>query len=269
MVHGLMHVSATKIAALLVFFAVFAPIEKLFAKRQQRLLRRGWRADTVYFLLNSVFASAGTAIAIIGVGLWLRALIPHDLHHAITHQPVAIQFVEALALSELGAYWAHRLMHTNGWLWRFHKVHHSVSEMDWLASARLHPVDRAFTCAAAYVPLFVFQFSKPTLAVYSLFAALMALGVHANVRFTFGPLRYALATPQYHHWHHAGSEVTNKNFAVQLPLMDWLFGTMHVPAGQWPIDYGIEESVPSTYLGQLAWPFIGDKAAAATSTTPS
>ena len=59
------------------------------------------------------------------------------------------QFAEAVFLSEVGEYWAHRKMHTVPFLWRFHKVHHSVDQMDWLASARLHPVDRALTASAA------------------------------------------------------------------------------------------------------------------------
>src|SRR6266550_4042913 len=44
-------------------------------------------------------------------------------------------------------YWAHRATHQVPFLWRFHKVHHSIEEMDWLAAGRLHPLDSVFTRA--------------------------------------------------------------------------------------------------------------------------
>ena len=43
--------------------------------------------------------------------------------------------------------------------------------------------------------------------------------------------------------------------AGQLPLVDWLFGTLHLPAHRWPEGYGIDDTQPDGYLRQLAWPF--------------
>jgi sterol desaturase/sphingolipid hydroxylase (fatty acid hydroxylase superfamily) len=254
--HSLVQVPIKKVGALLLFAAIFIPLEKVFALHKQRAMRPAWRCDVMFFWLNSYFATAGTLIAVALLGSWMHWLVPDAVHHAVTSQPAWAQFVEAVFLSEVGEYWAHRKMHTVPFLWRFHKVHHSVDEMDWLASARLHPVDRALTASAAFLPLFVLGFSTTTIGVFALFAALQAVAVHANVRFTFGPFRYILATPQYHHWHHAG-EVYDKNYAAQLPLVDWMFRSLYVPGKgkQWPKSYGIDEDAPTDYLGQLAWPF--------------
>jgi sterol desaturase/sphingolipid hydroxylase (fatty acid hydroxylase superfamily) len=256
-------VSPHKVGAFFVLMALFVPLERVFALRRQSVLRPAWRADIVYFWLNGFFASAGTFVAVALVGTWLRALLPSAAHHAIVRQPGMLQFAEAFLLSEISEYWAHRAMHTVPWLWRFHRVHHSVADMDWLASARLHPVDRALTRSCAFLPLFVLGFSHTTLGLFGLFAAVQALAVHANVRWTFGPLRYVLATPQYHHWHHvhwneAGDEARNKNFASKLPFVDWLFRSLYVPRRQWPSRYGLDDAVPHTYLGQLAWPFTAE-----------
>jgi sterol desaturase/sphingolipid hydroxylase (fatty acid hydroxylase superfamily) len=250
-----LHVSIDRTAALVLLAALFVPLERMFSRRSQRTFRDGWRADVVYFFVNSFFAAAGTLVLIGAVGLWLRALMPHAMHDAVVGQSGAVQFVEAFLLSELAEYWAHRTMHISPVMWRFHKVHHGITEMDWLASARLHPVDRAFTRSAAFLPLFVLGFSKVTIGAFALFAAVQALAVHANVRFTFGPLRYVLATPQYHHWHHDADAATNKNFAAKLPLVDWMFGSLHAPATAWPARYGIDEQSPMTYFGQFFWPF--------------
>ena len=64
--------------------------------------------------------------------------------------------------------------------------------------------------------------------------SVQATFIHANVRFEFGPLKWLVATPQFHHWHHAAErEAIDKNFAVHLPVLDAMFGTMYLP-GRWP-----------------------------------
>lgn len=44
-------------------------------------------------------------------------------------------------VADFTQYWVHRTFHTVPWLWRFHAIHHSAEEMDWLAGSRLHLVD--------------------------------------------------------------------------------------------------------------------------------
>jgi sterol desaturase/sphingolipid hydroxylase (fatty acid hydroxylase superfamily) len=48
-------------------------------------------------------------------------------------------------LFDLLSYWVHRLLHTVPYFWRFHAVHHSSRDLDWLATSRDHPLD--FTAA--------------------------------------------------------------------------------------------------------------------------
>ena len=79
--------------------------------------------------------------------------------------------------------------------------------------------------------------------------------IHANVGWRFGPLRYVLATPQYHHWHHSADKI-DVNFAVHLPVIDAVFGTFYLPGSRWPSAYGIHGNpVPEGYWAQLALPF--------------
>ena len=80
--------------------------------------------------------------------------------------------------------------------------------------------------------------------------------VHSNLRITFGPLRWVLATPEFHHWHHAKDlEARDKNFAGQLPILDVLFGTLYMPHKTRPKAYGIDEPMPANYIAQLAHPW--------------
>jgi len=179
------------------------------------------------------------------------------LHAAIGAQPLWLQLLEALVLADLFAYGSHRLFHAVPVLWRFHAIHHSSEQLDWLAGSRLHLVDIVVTRAVAFVPLYLMGFEPGALYPYLVFASLQAVFVHANVRFRFGPIRHLLVTPQFHHWHHtAEPHAVDRNFAIHLPVIDWIFGTHHLPKNDWPEHYGIEErTVPEGWWAQLVFPF--------------
>jgi len=68
-------------------------------------------------------------------------------------------------------------------------------------------------------------------------------------------VRWLLATPQHHHWHHA-VEPVDVNFAVHLPVIDAVFGTLHLPRDRWPARYGLAGApVPGGYWAQTIFPF--------------
>jgi lathosterol oxidase len=236
---------------------VFVPLERAFARRpEQPVLRAGWRTDTTHFFVSHVgaqlltFLTVTPAIVLFHVARWPA------LQHAVAAQPLWLQLIEALLVADLGGYVAHRAFHAVPWLWRFHAIHHSSESLDWLAGSRLHVVDVVVTRAAAFCPLLVLGFSRDALTAYLVWVALQATLIHANLRWRLGTWRFVLVGPQFHHWHHAAEvEARDRNFAVHLPLIDWLFGTFFLPGERWPQRYGIEgEAVPQGWLAQLAWP---------------
>jgi sterol desaturase/sphingolipid hydroxylase (fatty acid hydroxylase superfamily) len=253
---GALAVRSGLVFGIVVVAAVFIPLERVFGLHPQRVFRKGWATDVVHFVVNNLLTTAGVIAAVVVAGTLLKALVPDSLRTAIAHEPSWLQFVEAFLIAELGGYWGHRATHTVPLLWRFHKVHHSISEMDWLAAARLHPIDQAFTRSCFILPLYALGFTRATFGAFLVFTTFQALFIHANVRLTFGPLRWVVATPEFHHWHHANEPAAyNSNFAGEFPWIDWVFGTLHLPTGERPARYGIDDAVPDGYLRQLAWPF--------------
>ena len=118
------------------------------------------------------------------------------------------------------------------------------------------PSTRPSTVRASSCRLFALGFSRATFGAFLVVTTVQAIFIHANVRLRFGGLRWLIATPQFHHWHHAlDPDARDSNFAGELPVIDWLFGTLHLPADRWPDGYGIDETQPDGYLRQLAWPF--------------
>lgn len=148
----------------------------------------------------------------------------------------------------------HRLQHKIAFLWRFHKVHHSAEELDWLAAHREHPLDTIYTVGLINLPALVMGFNLEALAILVAFRGIWAIYIHSNVRLPLGPLKYLIGAPELHHWHHSIDRDAG-NYANVSPLMDLIFGTYTCPA-QEPEHFGIKERFPQNYLGQLLKPML-------------
>jgi sterol desaturase/sphingolipid hydroxylase (fatty acid hydroxylase superfamily) len=245
------------IFGLLVGALVFIPLERLFAlRREQKIFRRGWRADVLHFLFTRNVSDVCAFVLVGALVLLAHGFVSPTFQAAVASQNRALQFFEAVLIANVGGYVGHRLSHEVPFLWRFHAIHHSISEMDWLAAARVHPLDQIVTKALTIVPLYLMGFSKATFGAYIGLATLHAVFIHSNVRFRFGPLRWIIGTPAFHHWHHSAEvQAHNKNYSGELPVLDLLFGTLYLPKGRMPEKYGTSEPVPSSYLGQMIFPF--------------
>jgi sterol desaturase/sphingolipid hydroxylase (fatty acid hydroxylase superfamily) len=248
------------IIGFIVIAFIFVPLERLVPLRQgQGTFRPMWKTDVVHFFVTSILVKIGVVVAIaVPVVLLRTAVVPSIAPHVLS-QPGWLQFLEAVLLVDVGAYWGHRLTHTVPFLWRFHSVHHSIEEMDWLAAARLHPIDSVFTKCVSILPLALLGFSATTFGVAIAIFTLQALFLHANTSLRFGPLRWVIGTPEWHHWHHASdAEARNTNFAALLPWIDVLFGTAHMPKRRRPQGFGLDASTPpvgTTWWSHMRYPF--------------
>jgi sterol desaturase/sphingolipid hydroxylase (fatty acid hydroxylase superfamily) len=243
---------------LIVYTLIFVPIERLFARLpEQRVFREGWRTDLTYFFVSALLVQVTTILTLKPAMVLFDWAISPEVQQAVRDRHAVVQFVGLLLVADFTQYWVHRAFHAVPALWRFHAIHHSAEQMDWLAGSRLHLVDVAVTRGLTYVPIYLLGFADGPLFAYLVVVSAQATFIHANVRFEFGLLRWVVATPLFHHWHHASErEAVDKNFAVHLPFIDALFGTMHLPR-RWPNGYGIVHGsrVPDGYLRQLVWPF--------------
>jgi sterol desaturase/sphingolipid hydroxylase (fatty acid hydroxylase superfamily) len=240
---------------LAILAVIFIPLERLFALHPRRVLRRGWRTDLVHYLVNGAALKVGLIVSVVVVGSALRAFVPAPLRLGIAASPTWVQIVAGFAITTVGGYAGHRAAHEVPLLWRFHRVHHSIRDLDWLAANHLHPLDETFGRSAAVLPLYALGFGRVSLGAFVILITVQAIFIHANVRTNFGPVRWLIATPQFHHWHHAREpRAYNTNYAGEFPILDALFGTLYLPADRWPAQYGIDESEPAGYLRQLAWP---------------
>ncbi|MGZ3410327.1 MAG: sterol desaturase family protein [Xanthobacteraceae bacterium] len=161
-----------------------------------------------------------------------------------------------LVFTDVVLYWIHRIFH-GATLWRFHAIHHSAEDVDWTTAYRFHPVNLLLGPFFADVTLLYLGMSPTVLLFLAPFEAMMSMFVHANLNWTFGPLKYVIATPVFHRWHHTLPESGGeKNFAPTLAFLDVLFGTFYMPEGKLPQLYGTDDArVPQGFYQQLVYPF--------------
>lgn len=252
---------------LIAFSAIFIPLERLFSRLpNQPIFRRSWRTDLSYFFVSTLLVQVTTLLTLKPAMIFFSWASQPGVQAWVAGQPFLLQFAAILFVADLTQYWVHRAFHRVPLLWRFHRIHHSADAMDWLAGSRLHLVDIVVTRALSYVPIYVLGFGEGPLFAYVAFVSIQATFIHANLHFELRPLRGLLATPQFHHWHHAAdAEGVDVNFAVHLQLLDRFFGTFHLPKGRWPSAYGLAstERVPSGYVRQFVEPFRLERGPAA------
>jgi len=240
--------AARLFVAFIVLALVFMVLERLAAAIPRKpLFRRERMAD--FGLAVTFTIIAATVLVRLAGG---REPSPHWFEA----QPRALQILEMLLAADFLGYWAHRLFHGRA-LWRFHAIHHSAEDLDWLAAARVHPVNEVLMTVLQIVPLYLLGFRGEALAAIVPLLGVYALFVHANLRWDFGPFRYLVASPAFHRWHHTSeAEGLHRNFAGLFPWLDLLFGTLYLPRDRHAQQFGIiGEAVPRSLIAQLAYPF--------------
>lgn len=257
------------VIALLIVAAGFAVVERFWPSiRGQKRFRRGWRTDIAWLVwqptLGKVFSTIIVFVSIVAVGALFMSPIPAEelrglspRENWVSSQPLLFQLVGILLLGDFIGYWQHRAFHTIGTLWKFHSIHHSSTDLDWLSSVRVHPINDVASNVISALPILFLGFSPGAFAAYVPILTLYAIMLHANVSWSFGPLRKVIASPTYHRWHHT-SEVQglNKNFAGLFPWFDAMFGTLYLPDGLQPKQFGVaEERIPESFFGQMKYPF--------------
>jgi sterol desaturase/sphingolipid hydroxylase (fatty acid hydroxylase superfamily) len=247
-------------AWLVLLMIVFVPLERLFKLHSQNVFRKSFGSDLIYWFLNGILPKIVLILPLTVLSAGFHHFVPIAFYHSVAALPLWLRMSAAMVVGEIGAYWGHRWSHEIPFLWRFHAIHHSAEEIDWLVSSRVHPVDHYFTRFCMLVPMYLLGLAQPMSNRVDMVSVLVTVigtywgfFIHANVNWRFGWLEWLVATPAFHHWHHTndGPQVIDKNYASTLPWLDKLFGTFYLPANAWPEKYGTDTPVSAHLSGQL------------------
>ncbi len=235
---------------LLLVSALVAGLERLRPWRpQQRALRQGLGQDVFWLVFNGHHAPIAIA-TLAGMTLMRIPGLEHARDLAlVATAPLWLQFLVLFLIKDFCEWCVHNLLHRLPWLWRFHKVHHTIRELDWIGSFRFHWMEIVVYRSLTWLPLVVLGADARVVLVLAVLTTLGGHLNHANLDLTWGPLRYVFNSPRMHVWHHdahwPAEHARGANFAIALSLWDWLFGT-----AWWPS----EEEAPSQQPDELGFP---------------
>ncbi|MDO5971454.1 sterol desaturase family protein [Flavivirga aquimarina] len=234
-------------------------------RKEQAIFRKGFWIDAIYMFFNffvfSIIISGVYAVLeqfFSSIGITMQSVALLDLKIL----PVWGQLLVFFLVLDFVQWFTHVLLHRFNVLWRFHKVHHSVKEMGFAAHLRYHWMENVF-----YKPLKIFAVMllggfEPQQAFIVHFMAI-AIGHlnHANVKFTYGPLKYIFNNPVMHLYHHAYTLPEERrygvNFGISLSLWDYIFKTNYIPetSGELTLGYSDDTKMPKNFFIQLLYGF--------------
>jgi len=231
-----------------------------------RVLDRSRRLDWAYWIVTPIFTGLLTRVMTLGIGATLAFAMGWSFRDAddlveafharsvIGAWPFGAQCVVALVLADFVSYWSHRLRH-HRLFFPLHAVHHAPTTLDWLSAARMHPLDDLADNVVVGLPILVLGFDPRIFVMLGPLLIVHTLYLHASVRLSLGPLRYVIASPDFHRWHHAVDVAAqNANFGGVLSIWDVLFGTFRMPKER-ATSFGLDgEPLPESLLGQLIEP---------------
>jgi sterol desaturase/sphingolipid hydroxylase (fatty acid hydroxylase superfamily) len=252
---------------LLVVSALCLILERIWPWRtRQKMVRRQFGQDLFWLFFNGHFLGILLAYVVAFVFTWaLPAIDKAKSLNLIAEQPLWVQFCAYFLVKDFLEWGIHILLHRVPWLWEFHKVHHSIVELDWIGNFRFHWVEVIVYQGLTYLPLVILGVDARVILVIAVVATLIGHLNHSNINISWGPLRYIINSPRMHVWHHDRQWPADRpygvNFAICLSAWDWLFRTAHWPSSaqspqQQPPRLGFQgdERFPGSLVGRFFYP---------------
>src|SRR5437667_1957132 len=175
---------------------------------QQKAFRRGFGHDLFWLVFNGHYAG----VLLAAVSNWaLQSLshwsFGHDLLSLpaiafLAGRPLWLQFVVFLVVKDFLEWGIHNLLHRISWLWEFHKLHHSIQELDWIGNMRFHWMEIVVYRGLTYFPLFLLRVNDTVILWIAIFSTLFGHLNHSNLKLDWGSFKYVLNSPRLHVWHH-------------------------------------------------------------------
>jgi len=216
-----------------------------------------WFFIPLFGRFSRIYLTAFIAMTILGIrdGNAVASYFENG-HGAIALMPYWAQCAFYLVVSDFLHYWIHRGFHF-GPLWKYHAVHHSSEELEWISAARFHPLNQLADAIFIDVALLLAGVSPRIFLIIAPFNVFSSGLVHANLNWTFGPLKYVFASPVFHRWHHTlPDQGGERNFAGTFSLFDVMFGTFYMPEHALPERYGVDiRQFPQSFGTQFIYPF--------------
>ena len=232
-------------------------------RKNQAVFRKQFWQDVFYmyfnlFIFYIIFFAGLSAVAESILISILNSFNINDF--VIFHMddlPIWTQLLIVFIVSDFTHWNIHRMLHKYPFLWRFHRLHHSIKEMGFAGHFRFHWVESIVYKSITYFPLLLIGFNPEQLFYMHIISISWGHFNHSNLNVPLGVFKYVFNNPQMHIWHHAKHLPVNHemgaNFGLTLSVWDYVFKTNYIPNSGRDIELGFvgDENYDKTIMKQL------------------
>lgn len=214
--------------------------------------------DSKFLIFNEVILSYFLAKASSFFSYKFSLILSSITIDISTYHPLlqlCILFVIIDAISFFTHYSAHRYSS----LWKIHKLHHSILNLNPIATFRHSLLGHIYFYAmGAILTSFIHVSEGIRMATY--FITITADVIqHTNVKLTIPYfLNYIFIFPDNHYYHHSKVKYKKygQNFGLLLTIWDIMFGTFYLPKVK-DTEIGLEkDDLPKSFIKRMLYPLI-------------
>ena len=197
----------------------------------------------VFFTITSIIVNFALAIILLKSAEW--ATNNHfGILQWLPQMPLwATAIVGLLLLDLVGAWLIHWTEHRVKWMWRFHLIHHSDTNVDTTSANRHHPGESVFRFIFTTAGIVIAGVPMWLVFMYQAISVLLSQFNHANIvipKWLDNAMSWILVSPDMHKvHHHYVLPYTDSNYGNIFSIWDRIFGTF-MTLDRNKIIYGID-----------------------------
>lgn len=228
----------------LVFFWILEGAVPLFSLRYKKTKLRHAGVNFVFTVLHLIIHTF-LAILIVLLSDWCMRQ-QFGLVYWF-HSTILFTIIIAVLALDFSSWLVHFIMHKNHYLWRFHLIHHSDTNVDVTTGLRHHPGDSLLR--GIFFILFIFISGAPmySVMIYQTLVVIATAFTHANISLPKRIdkiLSYIIISPNMHKVHHHWKQpYTDSNYGAVFSFWDRLLGTF-TKLDTKDIRYGLDRYFP-------------------------
>lgn len=157
-------------------------------RKDQPKFRQDFWLDTFYmffnfFLFSLVVYNAASDVVVYFFNNLIQSIFSFDMQasNPLRVLPMWSILLIGFLVRDFVQWWTHRLLHAVEFLWRFHKVHHSVREMGFAAHLRYHWMETIVYRTIEYIPLALLGIGLYDFFIIHIFTLAVGHYNHSNI----------------------------------------------------------------------------------------
>lgn len=254
------------IAGILVFFGLIETALGYYTASRRT------KDDLMVEVVNTFFLMVITKPAVVFVAMLIMEWLAPGWAGAWAGLSFWVLLPLFLLVDDVLQYWYHRSSHEYKWLWKWHRAHHTATEMGLLVSYRESIYFYMLMPNIWWLGIFAYLGGALPMGVGVVLKQVIVISSHSLVTWdsffhrhpaltpVLRVLERIFITPAFHHQHHAVSKVDgighpNGNYGNMFSIWDQLFGSAQFKHA-FPTAYGIPDDPADGWAAHCFYPLV-------------